>query len=126
METFIKIATTVTPIITIIISSIISFLVARHQTKNEIKKLIMSYNREDKQLLNDAFTELMTKTQEYCDFQCGMNLHDAISANSKFLTIAPKLFHPLLKELDVALQNADLHKIKTIRKSLMDLFSNNN
>lgn len=126
METFIKIATTITPIVTIIISSIISFLVARHQTKNEIKKLLMSYNREDKQLLNDAFTELMVKTQEYCDFSCGINLHNAISANSKFLTIAPKPFHHLLKEMDVALQNNDIHKIKNIRELLMELFSNNN
>lgn len=126
MENMVKIATVITPIATIIISSVISFFIARHQTKNEIKKILMSYNREDKQLLNEAFVELMTKTEEYCNFSCGINLHKAISANSKFLAIAPKQFHPLLKEMDVALQNVDLHKIKTIRKSLMDLFSNNN
>ena len=125
MENIVKLTTTITPIITIIMSSVISFFIAKHQTKNEIKKLLMSYNREDKQLLNDAFTELMVKTKEHCDVVCRDSLYNAISANSKFLAIAPKAFHPLLMEMDETLQNADIRKVQTLRKSLMELFSNN-
>ena len=125
MENIIKITGIITPIATIIISSAVSFFIAKHQTKNEIKKLLMSYNREDKQLLNNAFAELMTNTENFCKFSNGIYLNKAISANSKFLAIAPKQFLPLAKEMDEALQNIDTSKIKNIRKSLMDLFSNN-
>ena len=114
------------PIITVIISSVISFFIAKHQAKNEIKKLIMSYNREDKQCLNDAYAELMLKTKEHCDIMCRDSLYAAILANSKLLAIAPKQIQPLLIEMDEALQNNDIDKIQTLRKSLMDLLSNNN
>ena len=85
----------------------------------------MSYNREDKKLLNDAFAELMAKTQDYCDFVCQNSLYDAVFSNSKFFTLAPKLFHPLLNEMDEALQNSNTRKVQSIRKSLMELFSTN-
>lgn len=125
MESIVNITATLTPIITIIISSVISFFIAKHQTKSEIKKLIMSYNREDKQCLNDAYAELMVKTKEHCDIMCRDSLYAAILANSKLLAVAPKQFQPLLMKMDEALQDNDITKIQTLRKSLMGLLSDN-
>lgn len=125
MDNFVNLIRIFAPIITVVISSTISFFVAKHQAKNEIKRLLLSYTREDQQLFNDAFADLMTKTEDYCSFNCLSNKLDAIQANAKLFTIAPEPFHAILKDMDLALRNSNTYEIRKLREKILDLYSNN-
>ncbi len=126
MQTFIDNLEKLSPIITIAISSLVSYFIAKNQAKNEIKKTLLSFNREDKQALNDAFTNLMTKTERLCCFKCSSNIYDATEANVRFLSLAPKEFHPILNDLHTAIDDYNISKIQTIRKNLMKMYSQKN
>ena len=123
MENFTEILEKLSPIITVIVSAVISYIVAKINAKNEIKKTLMSFSREDKQSMNQAFTKMMTKTEQFCCFSCMGNSYDSIEATTHFLTLAPKEFHPLLLEMHEALQNNDRTKIQVLRKKLLELYS---
>lgn len=123
MDNIINILETITPIITIIISSALSFVISRINARNEIKRMSLSFSREDKQATDEAFSKLMRLTGEYCSFSCGATQYDAIEANAKFLTMAPDSFHTILNELDSAIHSKDLSKINNLRSSLLEMYS---
>lgn len=123
MNNFTNILEAITPIITIIISSVLSFVISRINARNEIKRLCLSFSREDKQAKDEAFTKLIRLTGEYCAFSCGATQYDAIEANAKFLTMAPDSFHSTLNELDVAIRLRDISKVNTLRSSLLEMYS---
>lgn len=123
MEKFIEIFEILSPIITVLVSAIISYIVAKINSKNEIKKTLMSFSREDKQSMNQAFTKMMTTTEQFCCFSCMEYAYDSIEATTHFLTLAPKEFHPLLLEMHEALQNSNIAKIQELRKKLLELYS---
>ena len=123
MNKIITIINILTPILTVFISSLISYAISKSQAKAEIKRTLMSYDREDKKLLNDAFVDLITKTEEFCSFGCLGNMQDAIQANSKFLTLAPEQFRAVLLDMDTALKNSNSRNIEKLRKDIIDIYT---
>ncbi len=123
MTTFIDILKAIVPIITLIISSVLSFIISRINARNEIKKLSLSFSREDKQAIDESFAKLIRLTGEYCSFPHGTLQYNAVEANAKFLTLAPEPFHSILSDLDSALHTQDIPKINTLRSSLLKMYS---
>lgn len=111
------------PIITVVISSLISYLVAKSQIKNEIDKLLIEISHNDKTVISNAFQSLIASTANFCQSPNGYTLEDTIKANAAFISVAPEAFQPLLLELDNALSTKDKHKIQSIRTDLISLYS---
>lgn len=123
MNNFLNIAERLSPIITLVLGAIISAIVSKVNFKRENSKQNLELLRKDKQEFSELFSALTTQVEEYCRFSCDANLYDAIQVNTKFLTIAPKQFHPILKKLDNALLSADKYEIKSLRSQLLDMYS---
>lgn len=109
------------PSIGVIVSALLSFMVARSKTKSEIKKVLLEFDREDKRLEKQAFSEFMRATESYCKFKTPPNRTNAIKATADYLVYAPATHISLLKEMDAALFNEDCAKIKNIRSQILEL-----
>lgn len=109
--------------LSILVSTAVSFFVAKAKTSHEMNKILLSYNRKDKALLNEVFSQLMVATNQYCSFKCEANKYDAIKYNTDLIAIAPEHFKPLLLELDTALVNSDENEVLKLRQKLLSLFS---
>ena len=123
MEQLLDTLTNWLPVITIIISGIVSYLTAKFNAKTEIKKAMISINRENKIALNNAFSEFMAKTDKYFSSNAPISKTNAIKANAEFLAVAPKELHPIILEIDVALNNNSKYTVKELRDKLYNLFS---
>lgn len=123
MNDFLNAVEKLSPIITVLLSAIISAIVSKANFKREMAKQNLELRRKDKQEFSELFSALTTHIEEYCRFSCDATLYDAIQTNTKFLTIAPKQFRPILKQLDVALLSANKHEIKSLRTQLLDMHS---
>ena len=118
-----KFLTSLSPIITIAISSVISYLIARNNTKNEIKKSMLSLTHQDKVLLNDAFTTLVASLDAAASIRCQDNKNAAIKAVSNFLAVSPPSFHPTLLALSDALHYKNYEEVYSLSKILLSLYS---
>lgn len=123
MEKIITVIKDISPIITVIISSLVSYFVARAKAKSEVNKLLITLSHEDQTTFSNTFRDLLSYTLSFCQFPNGYVLEDAVKANSAFLTIAPDEFHPILSNLDHALNEWNVKEIQKLRKELISLYS---
>lgn len=107
------------PVITVILSAVVSVVVSRLTSIQEIKKFTLESEREDNNQFKELFSLLMQQTDAFCSYKCNGNKSDAIKTNAKLISYAPDEIIPLLKELDIALTNKDVIRIKAIREELM-------
>lgn len=123
MQYLFNIITQLSPIITIIISSFISYFIAKYNAKNEIRKALLSFAREDRLAMDKAFAELVSGMERLCTFRCDGNIRHVVTANAYFLTLAPKVFHPIIKDIDIAVNKCDLNEIQKLKKDLIEMYS---
>ena len=123
MQKILSFISTMSPIITIIISSLISYLIARSNARHEVNKLLLSFNREDKTQLYDNFSNLISSLSKLSENPSPENKSNAIEENSKFLTVAPKSFHPTLITISDILQDEDYDELHRLSKTLLLLYS---
>ena len=118
MENFITIIENLSPIINIIISAIVSCVIATVKTRNELKKNILASIREDELLSRKSFSELTVAIEEYCNFNNGFNQSAVIKANSNFISIAPDSCLPILSELSVAISSYNIKSMRSLNQEL--------
>jgi len=111
------------PALSVIISAIISWVVAATKSKNELKKLKVEFEHQDKEKFSQVFADLMAATSNYCFIECQENLAKAIHANSNLLSFSPEQLLPLVQKMNVALNNEDIEEIKRIRNLLVSALS---
>lgn len=122
MKPLIEIIIKLSPLITVIISGIVSYIVAKTKARYEIKKTFLELNHQDKALFNSAFSTLMVLTEDYCDIQFLSTKNDAINANSTLMSVCPPCFSAILKEMDSALTSGNITEIKSVRNRLLYLY----
>lgn len=124
MSSFINTLEKLSPIITILISSLVSYFVAEIKVKNEINKTLLTFEYKDKQTFNSTFADLIKKTERVCRCGCDKDIYDAVEVTSKFFTLAPKEFHPTLTQLHKAIINVNITEIKKLQEDLLQMCSN--
>lgn len=110
-------------IITVVISSLISYCIAKAKTKSEIDKLMLTWSRNDKTDFSKAFQQLLSTTSAYCQHQNYHIFENAISASATFLTLSPEEFQSLASEIDAALNNKNIEQVQNVREKLISLYS---
>lgn len=111
------------PYIPVVLSAVISYFVAGLKAKSEIRKIKLTFEHNNITALNEAFPELIEKTQYYCESENQIYRAAAIKANANYICLAKKEIQPALKELDSALFNKDISKIKELRNNIIFLHS---
>lgn len=106
------------PVISALLSAVISYFVASHKTKLEISKLKEEYRREDQKAYHSAFASVMEATQSFYDFDCGTTEKAAVKAVAELMVVAPNSLHSILKELDSAITLNNKSLIPKLRKDL--------
>ena len=123
MEKFVDFLNNWLPAFSVIISAIISWIVASIKAKAELKKLKYEFEHQDKSELSHAFGELMSFSSNYCFGPCQDTLSKAIYANAKLLSLAPKELIPVVNEMHVALDNKSIEDIQRVRNKVASTLS---
>ena len=108
------------PSISVIASALISYFISKLNAKNEIKKIEMKFNREDKNLFNETFAKLLKNTSDYVESHDWDARNYSIETNSLLMTLAPKSYIPILPKMDRALNDCNEKEIREIRKQLIE------
>ena len=116
----IELCKTVTPVI---VSGIVSFFVARSKAKSEIKKALLTINREDLLEFRLSFSKLTSAIDNFSEYRFLKYRDDAIKANTQCIGVAPKEFQSLFLEMDEILRNGDNSKITQKKRELLELYS---
>lgn len=111
------------PPISVILSAFISYFISKANAKNEIKKLSMKFDREDRDKFYNNFAKLLRCTTDFLDFPTTNTINEAIEVNTLLLTAAPKKYLPLLQKMDIALNSRNANCIAQAREQLIQLFS---
>ena len=111
------------PSISVIISAVISWVVAKTKAKNELKKLRIEFEHQDKENFSKAFAALMAASSNFCFHDCQENLSKAISANSNLLSFAPESLLPLVKEMNVALSSRNIRVVQEVQNRMVTALS---
>lgn len=119
METFLSVVSVCLPVVGVVSSAAVSFLISRNQAKSEIKKALVKFEREDKVFERQAFADLLSSTQEYCVFASSTNRKRASESVAAYLSLASQETE-LLKQIDVALENKDVKQISLLRSELLN------
>lgn len=123
MENFFNTLLNWSPLLTVFVSGIISYLIAKFNAKNEIKKALLSMNHETRKTMNSAFSECIFNLERYQKSSAPISRFDAIRATAEFMAIAPKELHPILIELDSALASDNKYQSQKLRDELFAVFS---
>ena len=110
------------PIITVIISSVMSFFISWFKARHEIRKAKIIFDRADKGNFNKLFADLLVATNVCSNSPFQLLRDEAISINCDLLVIAPHYMKQKLKEMDIALNNGDIDKINQLRHELIDIY----
>ena len=119
METFLSVVSVCLPVVGVVSSAAVSFLISRNQAKSEIKKALVKFEREDKVSERQAFADLLSSTQEYCVLTSPINRKRASESVAAYLSLSPQETE-LLKQIDVALENKDVKQISLLRSELLN------
>lgn len=111
------------PPISVILSAVISYFISKTNAKNEIKKLSMEFDKEDRDKFNNNFAKLLRYTTDYLDFPNSDTINKAVETNTLLLTVAPKEYFPLLQKMDIALNSHNKEHIAQVREQLINWFS---
>ena len=106
-----------------LISSVLSYYVAKSKAKSEVDKLLLTWSRKDKSDFSDAFNHLISATSKYYCNSEPRELENALTATARFMSIAPREFHNCLLRLDDALNEQNVCIIPCIREEIMLLYS---
>lgn len=119
-----KIISDLAPIISVIISAILSYVVASAKSKNEIQKLKATHNREDILRYHNAYALVMEKSYAFYFGCCGASQKEAINAIATLIAVAPEELHETLKQMDIAVTQKDVRSMPDLRKQLEAEFLN--
>lgn len=119
MKTLIKYINVWLPSVSVIVSALVSYCVAKLKSKDEIKKLLLGFDREDKNLFNETFSKLLKNSIDYIESYDSEKRAISIEANSLLMTMAPKSYLSALQSMDIALTNYDYQKIQAAREQLI-------
>ena len=111
-------------LLTIVLSGIISLVVASVKAKSEIKKIKIPIDYEAQKMFNEAFSNCMSATETYLNTPVQLRHTEALAAVSCLLAVAPPKLQQLLIELDKALCDKNKPQIKLIRSEILALFAN--
>lgn len=111
------------PIITVVISSVVSYFVAKMKAQSEIDKIMLSLSHKDEENFTHSYTHLLSSVAQYCSHPDLYNREAAQDACADFLSVAPPTFHSLLTELDYTLNSGDKLKLLSLREKLISLYS---
>ncbi len=106
------------PLISLIISVLGSWLVAWHTAKLEIRKAQVRFKREDELALREAYTSMIHALEHYAfgkDEYCRV---DAIKATTQFSYLAPDSCKPSLSRVAHALHEEDPNAVKCLLDNL--------
>lgn len=110
-------------LLTILLSGLISLVIADIKAKSEIKKIKIPIDYEVQKMFNEAFSNCMSATETYLNNPVQLRHTEALTAVNYLLAVAPaELYQPLI-ELDKALCNKDKAQIKLIRSQILELFT---
>lgn len=109
-------------IITMVLSFFISYVVAKIQAKNEIKKTLLVMSHENTKTLHTAFSALMTAIDEYYFVNCHEYKQNVIKAVSDFASIAPNEFQALLIDLNNMIDSYDKTQLKALKDEIFELY----
>ena len=123
LKEFLEIINTWAPSIAVVVSALISYLVAKLKAKNEIKKVMLNFNRDDEVTKKQAFATFMSATEEFYNFPNGGNRNKAIEATANYLHFAPSGVRELLPQMDIAISEKNLQTIKNLRLEIYSLES---
>ena len=114
------------PTISVIISAVVSYMIAAYKAKYEIKKLKETYNREDILRYRDAYASVMETTQSFYNGACGSTQKKAITAIAELNAVAPSELNQILRKMDEAIVNDTPRLIPELRKELETAFLRHN
>ena len=93
------------PAFSAVLSVVASCYVAKIKSKNEIKKIFMSFSREDLTELKQTFSNLLRSIDNFLDFPSGQRKKELRQAISNMIAIAPDKASDILSNLN--LENED-------------------
>lgn len=104
----------------VLVSAVVAYLVSR----NEIKKLKLTWIRDDSLTFNDDFKETCSCILNYLD--TGSEHHRKIAYQQVFLlqSSAPKSMVPTLKKLQAHLEAGNKSKVEELLQQLISLKNN--
>lgn len=124
MNNILNIIDTFSPAITFITSTLTAFIVAKIQSRHEIKKTLLSFAHEDNQVFKKAFADMLAKSGTLSNDRSDTCINSALDACATFISVSPENYHPTLIELDKAIRDYDINKIENARITLIKINSN--
>ena len=105
----------------IVASGVLAYAVAKCKAKNEMKKFLLTIDREDAITFRAHFTRLVAALDNLIDYRFEKHQKDALKACTDCILVAPANCRESLLELDDALRKFDLEQIHQIRNHLLSL-----
>lgn len=126
MNNFLNVIDTFSSIITLLLSGIISYIVAGLKAKTEIKKTLLSFNHQDKQSFQKSFANVIAKSGVLSLDRSLASMNNALDACAVFIAVSPEKYHSAIMELDKAIRDYDIKNIEKARITLIKIHSNTN
>lgn len=124
MDKFLHILYCVSPIISILVSSALSYIIATNKAKTEIQKISLRFEHEDNQAFQASLADILAKSGMYINTLSKDVFNSTVSSCSVFTALCPERFVDTAIKLDNAILNRNIKEIEEARITLIQINSN--